>query len=291
MLAKLEMRLDKRRELSSQMASSFHGALMELLPEDYAAALHQARRHAYAQHIERRGEDWYWIVAALNGDTTQKMLKETLMNLSSFTLKKHQLTLQVLEKNYQELTDLELSHAFYQETAERYITVQFMTPTSFKKNGRYINYPDIRTIFSNLMNRYDAANAEESMQDEDTLDQLAEKAVLSRYELRSTVFSLEGVRIPAFLGKMTLRMDGTQTMTNFANMLFRFGTYSGIGIKTALGMGAIRLIGVMDRIRRAFVFAGIKVKEEYWQSYDAMNQVIISQMALGGLGTQTTFRE
>ena len=48
---------------------------------------------------------------------------------------------------------------------------------------------------------------------------------------------------------------------------------------------------IMDRIRRAFIFAGIKVKEEYWQSYDAMNQVIISQMALGGLGTQTTFRE
>ena len=28
-------------------------------------------------------------------------------------------------------------------------------------------------------------------------------------------------------------------MVNFANLLFRFGTYSGVGIKTALGMGAI----------------------------------------------------
>ena len=28
-------------------------------------------------------------------------------------------------------------------------------------------------------------------------------------------------------------------MTNFANMLFKFGNYSGVGIKTSIGMGAI----------------------------------------------------
>lgn len=31
-------------------------------------------------------------------------------------------------------------------------------------------------------------------------------------------------------------------MANFAKMLFQFGTYAGIGIKTSLGMGAIQLI-------------------------------------------------
>ena len=29
-------------------------------------------------------------------------------------------------------------------------------------------------------------------------------------------------------------------MADFANMLVEFGTYSGVGIKTALGMGCIR---------------------------------------------------
>ena len=31
-------------------------------------------------------------------------------------------------------------------------------------------------------------------------------------------------------------------MTNLAQMLFRFGEYSGIGIKTALGMGAVKML-------------------------------------------------
>lgn len=53
---------------------------------------------------------------------------------------------------------------------------------------------------------------------------------------------MEGIRVPAFLGSLTLRLTGTQTMANFANMLFEFGTYSGIGIKTGLGMGAYELV-------------------------------------------------
>ena len=29
-------------------------------------------------------------------------------------------------------------------------------------------------------------------------------------------------------------------MVNFANLLFRFSTYSGIGVKSSLGMGAVK---------------------------------------------------
>lgn len=241
-LAKLEMKLNQEGLLSGQMASSFHGVLMELLPEDYAAELHAAKRHPYAQHLEKRGNTWYWVVAALNEDTRDRMLREILMPLTEFTLKKHQITIHVLEKSYQELSEQELSRAFYQGKASRYLRMQFVTPTAFKQNGRYVNYPDIRALFSNLMRRYETANEAESMWDEETLTQLTEKAVVSRYELRSAVFNVEGIKIPSFLGKLTLRMDGTQTMTNFAEMLLHFGSYSGVGVKTALGMGAMQIL-------------------------------------------------
>ncbi len=243
MLAKLDMKLGaKPDEISFQMSSTFHGALMELLPEDYATELHISKRRPYTQHLERQDGQWHWIVTALNEETAGRMLTEVLMPLKEITIKKHQLNLQIIGKTYQEMTDKELAHAFYQDQASKYITIQFLTPTAFKSNGRYVNYPDIRMIFSNIMKSYDAACLDEKLFDDDTLDQLVEKAVLSRYDLHSTVFSLEGVRIPAFLGRMTLKMTGTQTMTNFANMLFSYSSYSGIGIKTALGMGAIKIL-------------------------------------------------
>lgn len=90
------------------------------------------------------------------------------------------------------------------------------------------------------MNKYDAAVGDNIMWDEETLEQLCENAQIVRYDLKSVSFSLEGVRIPAFVGKITIKINGTKTMADFANMLVEFGTYSGVGIKTALGMGCIR---------------------------------------------------
>ena len=242
MLAKLELKLSYHESINRQMASAFHGVLMDFLPQDYAAELHASELHPYAQHLEKRGEDWYWVISALNEETADKMLKSSIINVNEFTLKKHDINMQILDKAYYELPDARLADAFYNGRASRYITAQFITPTAFKQNGRYVNYPDVRAIFSSLMNRYDAVSSEESMRDDDTLEQLVGKTTVSRYNLHSTVFCLEGVRIPAFLGQITLRTDGGQTMANFARMLFQFGTYAGIGIKTSLGMGAIQLI-------------------------------------------------
>ena len=243
MLARLDMKLGaKADEISYQMSSTFHGVLMEMVTEDYARQLHESRRHPYTQHIERQGSEWHWIVTALDKDTAHYLLQDVLMPVQSITVKRHQLNIEIIGKTYQEMSEQELSHAFYQEQASRFITIQFVTPTAFKQNGKYVNFPDTRLIYSNIMKGYDESHTDEKIYDEDTLDQLVENTILSRYELHSAVFSLEGVRIPSFLGKITLKMTGTQTMANFANMLFRFGSYAGIGIKTALGMGAIKII-------------------------------------------------
>ena len=136
---------------------------------------------------------------------------------------------------------------FYENDYSPYIQMQFLTPTAFKQKGKYLFYPDIRCIFQSLMNKYDSAICDESMMDMDTLEQLTENAHIIRYDLKSVGFCLEGVKIPAFIGKLTIKMNGTRTMSNFANMLFEFGEYSGVGIKTALGMGCIKKIDERGR--------------------------------------------
>ena len=136
MLAKLELKLDQKEEISGRMASSFHGVLMEQLPEAYAEEMHVSKRHPYTQHLEKRDGQWYWVITALNEKTAKKMLQESLMGLSEFTLKKHQLTVHVLEKHYEELSDQELAYSFYQDQSNRYFTIQFITPTAFKQNGQ-----------------------------------------------------------------------------------------------------------------------------------------------------------
>ena len=102
-------------------------------------------------------------------------------------------------------------------------------------------YPDIHCIFQSLMAKYDAAVKENQMLDDEALEQLCQNAKIIRYDLKSVNFALEGVKIPSFIGKITIKMRGTQTMANFANLLIKFGTFSGVGIKTSLGMGSYKI--------------------------------------------------
>ena len=47
MLTRLEMKLKSESEITYPMVTLFHGALMEIIPEDYASYLHISQLHPY----------------------------------------------------------------------------------------------------------------------------------------------------------------------------------------------------------------------------------------------------
>lgn len=242
MLACLRMKLKCDGELSYQMSSLFQGALMELLPTEYAEHLHISRLHPYTQHLEVWEGDWYWVVNCLEKEAYDVIILQTLMPRERVTIRKGNLSVTLEEKYLEQQSHKKLAESFYEDMAERYIQLHFVTPTAFKSRGRYLFYPDIRCIYQSLMCKYDAVTKEESLMDEEVLEELANQAEIIRYDLKSVPFHLEGVRIPSFIGKITLKLGGTQTMVNFANMLFRFGEFAGVGIKTGMGMGAYKIV-------------------------------------------------
>ncbi len=241
-LARLEIKLNCQEALSYQMSSLFHGVLMEYIPCEYVSFLHQSRLHPYAQHLEYREQKWYWVINALTQDAAETIFNTILLETDSINIQKRGLTIPVESRNLYEYSYEKLAGQFYHTESDRYVQLHFITPTAFKQQGRYVFYPDIRCIYQSLMNKYDSAVSDECLYDEETLNELCANSEIKHYDLKSTRFHLEGVRIPSFIGKITVRLRGTQTMANFANLLFQFGTYSGIGIKTALGMGAIRIM-------------------------------------------------
>ena len=207
---------------------------MELLPEEYADELHYSQLHPYTQHLECREDVWYWVVCALNEQAVKTILKDALWDVKQIVLKKKQILIEICGKQYEEMPYKQFMEHFYHEEHGRYLQIQFVSPTAFKQRGNYVFFPDLHCLFQSLMNKYDAAAGDHIMLDEETLEQLCANAQIVRYDLKSVSFSLEGVRIPSFIGKITI--------AGFANMLIEFGTFSGVGIKTSLGMGYIRQI-------------------------------------------------
>lgn len=242
MLTRLDLSLKCNERLSYQMSSLFHGALMEQIPEEYGAYLHQSKLHPCTQHLEMRENEWHWIVCCMEETAARHIIRDVLLRLDFIELQKKKLRIDITGKEYSEVRKRELAECFYETQGGRYIELHFLTPTAFKQRGKYLFYPDIRCIYQSLMNKYDAAVKEECMLDEEALAELCDNTQVTRYDLKSVCFYMEGVKIPSFLGKITVKLTGTQTMANFARLLLEFGTYSGVGIKTALGMGAYRIV-------------------------------------------------
>lgn len=247
MLARIQMELrsEDQESITVNQSSLFQGALMELVDSDYTKILHLSGLKPYSQYVlydKNQGIN-RWIIQTLNQEAYENIIVPVKKNVgSAITLNHNHKSYLVSAVKEEKLDKAELVNGFYTRDSEKRFCINFLTPTAFKKDGRYVFYPDIRCIFQSLMNKYDAADAEECWRNEETLDQLVSSCAISQYRLKSTNFCLEGIRIPAFVGSLTLKIYGSQTMANFADMMFRFGTYSGVGIKSAIGMGAIQLL-------------------------------------------------
>jgi CRISPR-associated endoribonuclease Cas6 len=245
MLAELRMELDTQgNPIGYYQSSNLQGVIMEQIDSDYAQLLHTQSLNPYSQSISIEDGKAIWSVKTLNENAYHNIilpLKRDTFN--KFIITKKDINVKILTKELTTKSKKALLEEFYNTPSDKNINIELTTPTAFKSGGRYIIMPDLRLIYQSLMNKYSASSDNEmEMFDEDTLEQLVEHSEISRYRLKSTYFPIEGVKIPSFKGELGIRLHGTDTMARYARLLFEFGQYSGIGIKTAMGMGSYRLI-------------------------------------------------
>ncbi|MDD3185225.1 MAG: CRISPR-associated endoribonuclease Cas6 [Anaerostipes sp.] len=241
MLIKLVMKLQYNREekLSYQISSVMHGILMEHVSYEFGEELHLNGVKPFSQYITNMKEDSFqWNICTMT-ENAKKEIIDSLCKKKEFYMKHKDLKLEVMDVSMTSIGYEELTEKYYFKEQPRYIDLQFLTPTAFKSNGCYVFFPSVRHIFQSLMNKYDTFSLESSIGSQEVLEHLEKYVQVNKYQLKSVRFSLEGVRIPAFIGSFTLKVNGPQQLVNLANMLIAFGEFSGVGIKSTLGMGAI----------------------------------------------------
>lgn len=240
--ADIELKTDF--ELTLNMSSLFQGVMMEQLAAcghaAYAQKLHESGLHPYTQHLERHEGVWHWVLTFLNEEARDLIWRDSLCALKALELKDKKQTLPLGRITEDRLSESELNEIFKTGTEIYGIGLTFLTPTAFKSNGRYVFMPDLQFILRSAMQKYDAAIPGEKLFDLKTLDELLGEAIIQSFNLRSQFLSIEGIKIPGFTGRMTVRCPRSRTMTAFLAMLLTFSGYSGIGIKTGMGMGAVR---------------------------------------------------
>lgn len=239
---KITLRYDKNIKMNQNISSLLQGVLMEHVSYETALKLHNGGRQPYSQYVEVNKEEMIWNIQALTKEAYDDIIVPMLGDeVKEIYLRHKDLELPIIEKKVSTVSYDTLRKEHYFTDGNRYQTIQFVSPVSFKSQGEYINYPSVHFLFQSLMMKYDSTSDESNLYGQAVMDHFEENIKIVRYHLRSYDFHLEGTKIPAFVGEITLKMRGPRALVNLADYLLAYGEYAGVGIKCGIGMGGIRL--------------------------------------------------
>jgi CRISPR-associated endoribonuclease Cas6 len=217
---------------------------MEHIDSNYAAFLHTQDINPYSMYTQNvDGSQFVWVINLLN-NTMYSQIASSLLNdgFFEFSLRALRIQVEVIDKKVLKFDTKNFAEIFYQNRQSNSIACQFLTPVSFKQNGKYARMLDIQLVFQNLMMKYSAICEVQKGVDENLLEELVARTEVVQYKLASSYFKIGGAKIPGFIGNVKFQVGASRTLANYAAMMLKFGSFSGCGIKTAMGMGAMRLI-------------------------------------------------
>ena len=184
-----------------------------------------------------------WTISSLNHEAYDNII-EPMLKLTSANVR-HNNDLLTFEKplitslTYEQLLAENYSSG---KNADNSCVPEFITPTAFKSSGSYVILPSLRLIFLSLARRFDIFYGIDDNDYESLAEEIERSITVSDYKLSGASFSLEGIRLPSFTGNIKIRIKGDEQFISYIRMLCRIAEFSGIGIKTAIGMGQVILI-------------------------------------------------
>lgn len=227
----------------SSFGSILHGALMERLPKELATRLHEQDMRPYSQGVfwDKAAGVARWRIGIVEEETGEA-IEATLCRGGEIFLRQKGCAVRLGELRLLQQSDFsEIADAFFlPEAPPKGAGISFLAPTSFKREGRYVMLPDFFLICQSLLLRWNRFSERIRLEEPALAEKLADACCLSQYALRSAPFSVEAHTIRGFQGDMRVRFFGTDAVRRILGMLFAFAPFVGVGIKTALGMGAVR---------------------------------------------------
>lgn len=236
MIVKYLFRVDVTDEVPASRAYAFYSCLLSLLPEDAAAMLHEQGETPVSQFLrfDRAQNRTLWQITLL-GESAAQALGPTLDALTCLHTNIEDVPLTLLSRTALTAGELIAQVRLLPEFPRT--TLQLLSPIAFKQNGRYTILPEPRLIVQSLIGKWNSTFPDFPLDDPDAEKMLMDGLRVGDISIRSTRYPLKGTRIPGITGSVTLDAALSPPIMEIWKLLAHFAAYSGIGIKTALGMG------------------------------------------------------
>ncbi len=245
----LQCRYSGENKANYNWGSLFHGFLFKALPDGVADLLHQGQLRPFSQFVTSESEQQLtWTIGLWDGLIAGHIVR-SIMPLDSIQLEQKGLTLEVVSVNRSSLSVPEFfARHFTADVPCRRYEIEFLTPCTHKQDGSYVLFPTPGLIINSLSKRYSAFMQDVTLDDPQAMEQVAAHLRIVRYSLRTAVYYLENTKITGYMGRITLVINGPEQLARLAGALLSFAEYSGVGIKTALGMGGVIVRQIQPRL-------------------------------------------
>ena len=228
--------------LRPEHAYALYGELMSRIDGGVADELHTDGFTPISQHLESGTNGAEWIVSTFDDDVSEAFL-DAINDVREITLRDSGIKLSVSEAVIESGTDFEkLLSESADEPRPAWRRIEFTSPTGFKSEEQHVLFPTSDLILKSLILKWNAACPDYLLEDEELMKMLLSGVSISGYRLASYDYRMKNQHIRSFTGSVTLRAKLSAPLEKLYEMLLRFGGYSGGGIKTALGMGGMKVL-------------------------------------------------
>lgn len=221
--------------LPATAAYPLYAAMLERAPREFAARLHESTVTPVSQYV--RGDLWQ---VSLFGAGSIETLSPILEGLDEVFLRRDRTRVTLEQAGFRRIDSVNdlLEHPVWDRGS-----LSFRTPTAFKSAGVYQLLPTQRLVLQSLILKWNGCFGDVCPIEDDGggLEALAEGLCYRSLRLDSTEFAMKHTRIPGVLGQIAFENRLSGFHKQLANALLAFGTYSGVGIKTTLGMGGLEI--------------------------------------------------
>lgn len=240
MLTRYEFSMTPDRPCRPRPEWGYHlyAALLTRLPPEFGQRVHEDGISPVSQFFCPRAGTW--TVTVLGGEA-EAQAGPALERCGPFPLRRDGV---VLTPALERRERVDSADELFRRGAagSRFHRLEVCTAAAFRSRGRYVVLPTSRLLLQSLMKKWNGCFPECPIVDEDGqgMDAMADGLVLRAFSLRDADYLLKGRSIPGFRGTLTVENTLSGFHRELADALLAFSGFSGVGIKTALGMGGVR---------------------------------------------------
>ncbi len=244
MAIELSITADPSIKIVQSIGSVLHGVLMELVGTEYAGQLHETGLRPYSQYVyfdKERGQ-YIWRLSAVTAEAVNRILRPILEMPDKIYLKQKRGHIYIQKRTVLEETSYEALMAKFWSGDVEYTQakLQCLSTTSFKVDQQYTIFPEAFRIYRYLLRQWNQFTSYEMMDSDDLLAALESAVFIRDYNLRMGMYGLEGIKIRGFRGQIVMQFKRNLVMQRILSLLTYYSQFTGLGIKTALGMGGVQ---------------------------------------------------